>query len=210
MPKVSSVCLVLALAVTPEHSGQEAMYLRLNDVLPPAARQQAPLRTTQPARSAAKRDGSHDFDFELGTWNVQNSRLLHPLSGSGEWIKFTGTSRASRIFNRGAVLVELESDAPTGHGEGLLLRLYNPESHQWSISFANAAGGGLGQAQIGEFRDGRGEFYGQDVVNGRTVYARSIISNITPSSFTLEQAYSDDGGRTWETNWISRHTRLSR
>ena len=108
------------------------------------------------------------------------------------------------------MFVELESDAPTGHGEGLLLRLYNPESHQWSISFANAAGGGLGQAQIGEFHDGRGEFYGQDVVNGRTVYARSIISNITPTSFTLEQAYSDDGGRTWETNWISRHTRASR
>ena len=84
MPKVSSVCLVLALAATPEHSGQEAMYLRLNDVLPPTAHQTASPRMAQPARPAAKRDGSHDFDFELGTWNVQNSRLLHPLSGSGE------------------------------------------------------------------------------------------------------------------------------
>jgi hypothetical protein len=189
------------------------MYLPLTVVLPSSTpRDTLAPRATSPRVSSrpTQRDGSHDFDFEIGRWNVQSARLLRPLTGSTEWAPFNGTSNASRIFNRGAVLVELESDAPGGYGEGLLLRLYNPDSHQWSVSFASAAGGGLARPQIGEFRGGRGEFHGQDVVNGRGVYSRSVISDITPVSFTLEHALSDDGGRTWEVNRVSRHTRIAR
>lgn len=185
------------------------MYLPLNAVLPPPRRRDAVVVHLPPRASSTRKDGSHDFDFELGTWNVQGSRLLEPLGGSSEWIDFSGVSSATRIFNRGAVLVELESDTPAGSGDELLLRLYQPDSHQWSIAFANGARGGLGQPQIGEFRNGRGEFYGQAVVNGRTVYARSVIADITPTSFTLEQALSDDGGCTWEVNCIARHARVS-
>jgi hypothetical protein len=185
------------------------MYLPLNAVLPPPRRRDAIVHMP-PRASSTRKDGSHDFDFELGTWAVRGSRLLEPLSGSTEWLDFSRVSRATRIFNRGAVLVELESDTPTGLGDELLLRLYQPDSHQWSIAVANGARGGLGQPQIGEFRNGRGEFYGQTVVDGRTVYARSVIADITSTSFSLEQALSDDGGRTWEVNCIARHTRVSR
>lgn len=159
---------------------------------------------------ATERAGSHDFDFEIGTWKVRNSRLLHPLTGSKSWVHFDGTSVARKVWDGRAVLLELESDSPAGHSEGLILRLYNPQSHQWSTTFASSSDGALGQPSIGELSNGRAEFFGQDQVNGKTVYARSVLSDITPSSYKLEQALSADGGKTWEVNWISVHTRVSR
>jgi len=187
------------------------MYLQMNSPLAPSAlRQPVPgVTTARVAARPALRDGSHDFDFEIGTWRVRHSRLLRPFTTSPEWVRFDGTSKASRIFNRGAVLVEMESDA-AGFGDALLLRLYEPDARQWSISATDAASGGLGQPLIGEFRSGRGEFYGQDVVNGRAMYSRSVISEIAASSFTLEESFSDDGGRSWELHSISRYTRTSR
>src|SRR5690606_24933385 len=39
----------------------------------------------QEAKPAPPRNGSHDFDFEIGTWKTHLKRRLHPLSGSDEW-----------------------------------------------------------------------------------------------------------------------------
>ena len=153
-------------------------------------------------------DGRHDFDFEIGTWKVHNSRLLHPLMGDSTWSEFEGTSVARKVWDGRADLVELESDSPAGHSEGLILRLYNPQSRQWSVTFANSKYGTLSQPAVGEFTNGRGEFYNQDALNGRTILARSIVSDITPKSYRVEFAFSDDGGKTWEVNWISVHTRV--
>jgi hypothetical protein len=164
-------------------------------------------RGTAAQQSVTPRDGQHDFDFEVGAWNVHNSRLLHPLTGSTSWIEFDGTSVARKVWDGRADLLELESETPNGHAEGMILRLYNPQSHQWSITFASSRDGSLGQPVVGEFKNGRGEFYGQEVVNGRTVLARNVVSDITPNSYRVEFAFSDDGGKTWEVNWISVHTR---
>src|SRR5881396_152196 len=117
----------------------------------------APSNVQQPA---VPRDGQHDFDFEIGSWKVHNSRLLHPLSGSTTWIEFEGTSVARQVWNGRADLLELESETPNGHAEGLILRLYHPQSHQWSVTFASGTDGSLGQPAVGEFKNGRGEFYG--------------------------------------------------
>jgi len=105
-------------------------------------------------------------------------------------------------------MVELEVDGPTGHVEGLSLRLYNPQSHQWSLNFANSGGGTLSVPTIGEFKNGRGEFYDQEAFNGRTILVRNVWSDITPDSCHFEQAFSDDGGKTWELNWIATDTRI--
>jgi hypothetical protein len=164
--------------------------------------------TTSLQPASAEQSGQHDFDFEIGTWKVHESRLLHPLSGSTKWVEFEGTSVARKVWNGRADLLELASDAPTGHSEGLILRLYNPQSRQWSVSFASRDGGTLSQPAVGEFRNGRGEFFDQESFDGRTVLARSVLSNITPNSYRLELALSDDGGKTWEPNWISVHTRV--
>ena len=156
----------------------------------------------------AARDGQHDFDFEIGTWKSHLSRLLHPLSGSKTWVEYDGTSVVRKIWNGRANLVELEVAGPTGHLEGLSLRLYNPQSHQWSLNFSNSSGGTLSQPTVGEFKDGRGEFFDQETFDGRAILVRFVISNITANSCRFEQAFSNDGGATWEVNWIATDTRI--
>ncbi len=155
-----------------------------------------------------QRDGQHDFDFEIGTWKTHLKRLLRPLSGSTTWVEYEGTTAVRKIWNGRANLVELTADGPAGHFEGLNLRLYNPESHQWSLNFANSNSGSLGIPTIGEFKNGRGEFYDQETLNGRAIFVRFVISDITPNSCRFEQAFSDDGGKTWEVNWIAIDTRV--
>jgi hypothetical protein len=158
--------------------------------------------------SASMRDGQHDFDFEIGTWKTHLRRLLHPLTGSSQWVEFDGTSVVRKIWDGRANLVELEVDGPGGHIEGLSLRLYDPQSHQWSLNFANSKGGGFGAPTIGEFKNGRGEFFDQEMFNGRMILVRNVWTDITPDSCRFEQAFSDDGGKTWEINWIAVDTRV--
>ncbi len=78
------------------------------------------------APAAAAPAASHDFDFEFGTWKTHVHRLLHPLSGSGTWADYDGTTRVTPVWNGRANLVQLEADGPAGHLEFLSLRLYNP------------------------------------------------------------------------------------
>ena len=172
------------------------------------AQQNSDASRTSSQQAPAQRDGQHDFDFEIGTWKTHISRLVRPLTGSTTWIEFEGTSVVRKIWNGRANLVELEVDGPTGHIEGLSLRLYNPQSHQWSLNFANSSSGTLSQPTIGEFKNGRGEFYDQESFNGRTILDRNLWSDITPDSCRFEQAFSDDGGKTWEVNWIATDTRV--
>jgi hypothetical protein len=156
----------------------------------------------------SKRDGQRDFDFEIGTWKTRLSRRLRPLTGSTTWVEYEGTTIVRKVWNGRANLVELEVGGAAGRIEGLSLRLYNPESRQWSLNFSNSAGGTLSEPVFGEFKDGRGEFYGQESFNGRAIFVRFIISDITPNSCRFEQAFSDDGGKTWEVNWVAIDTRV--
>ena len=104
--------------------------------------------------------------------------------------------------------MELDVQGPAGRIEGLSLRLYNPQSRQWSLNFASLRGGTLSPPTIGEFRNGRGEFYAQETLDGRAILVRFVISDITPDSCRFEQAFSSDGGKTWEVNWIATDTRV--
>jgi hypothetical protein len=158
--------------------------------------------------NASMRDGQHDFDFEIGTWKTHLRRLVHPLTGSTQWVEFEGTSVVRKIWEGRANLVELEVDGPGGHIEGLSLRLYDPQSHQWSLNFANSKGGGFGPPTIGEFKNARGEFFDHEMYNGRMILVRNVWTDITPDSCRFEQAFSEDGGKTWETNWIAVDTRV--
>lgn len=157
---------------------------------------------------AQQRDGQHDFDWEIGTWKTHLKRRVHPLTGSNEWVEYEGTTVVRKIWDGRANLVELEVHGPAGRIEGLSLRLYNPESRQWSLNFANVSGGTLFVPTIGEFRQGRGEFFNQETLNGRAILVRFVISDVTPDSARFEQSFSDDGGKTWEANWIAEDTRV--
>ena len=164
--------------------------------------------TAHPQRTVPERDGQHDFDFEIGLWKTHLRRLVSPLSGSSAWVEYTGTTVVRKVWGGRANLVELVADGPAGRFEGLSLRLYNPQSRQWSLNFASVKGGVLTTPTIGEFRNGRGEFYSQEIFNGRAILVRFVISDITPDSCRFEQAFSEDGGKTWEVNWIATDTRL--
>jgi hypothetical protein len=155
------------------------------------------------------RDGSHDFDFEIGSWKTHLEVLTHPESGPAIWAEFNGTSVVRKIWNGKANMVELEVDGPTGHVEGLNLHLYNPVAHQWSLNFANAKVGVIGVPIVGEFRDGRGEFYDLEPIDGRMTLVRNIWSDVNPNFCHFEQAFSTDGGKTWETNWIADDARIA-
>jgi hypothetical protein len=154
------------------------------------------------------RDGRHDFDFEIGTWQTKLRRLGKPLSGSTTWLEYQGTSTVRKVWDGRANLVELDVEGPAGSIEGLSLRLYNPESGQWSLNFANARNGTMTEPVFGEFRDGRGEFYGRDTLDGRAILVRFVISPAPADTWQFEQAFSDDGGKSWEVNWIAIDTRI--
>jgi hypothetical protein len=162
------------------------------------------------ASSPVARDGQHDFDFNLGTSKTHISRLQHPLTGSTTWIKLEGTVVVRKVWDGRAQLEEIEADGPEGHWEGLTLFLYNPQGRQWSQTFAASRMGTLMAPLIGEFKNGRGELFSQEPFNDRTIFTRGVWSEITPDSHRFEQAFSDDGGKTWETNFIATLTREKR
>jgi len=161
-------------------------------------------------QASVPRDGQHDFDFEIGTWKVHLKKLQHPLTGSTTWIEFDGTIAARAVWDGRANFDEFEADSPSGHVEGLTLRLYNPQARQWNLYWANPKDGTFsGPPQVGEFKNGIGEFYCQDTYNGRMILIRYVWSAITPNSAHFEQSFSTDGGKTWEVNWITDQTRTS-
>ena len=169
--------------------------------------------TTEPRESGLKRDGQHDFDFAIGRWRFHLRRLRSPLTGSTEWVEFDGESEARPIWGGRANLDTVRvASAETGEViEGLTLRLYNAETGEWTLYWANAKNGVLSlPPTVGSFgADGRGEFYDREELEGRPILVRYAWSEITPTSAHFEQAFSPDDGVTWETNWITDQTRVS-
>jgi hypothetical protein len=158
----------------------------------------------------SERDGQHDFDFALGTWKAHLKRLEHPLTGSKAWVEFDGTFVARKVWDGRAMIEEVELNSPGGHIEGLTLRLYNAQTHQWSIYWANSKNGAMDPSpQVGQFENGRGEFYGTDTLNGKLIYVRFVWTNTNSNTPHFEQSYSDDGGKNWEVNWITDQTRTT-
>jgi len=185
------------------HAFAIALVLALCSVYLPS--QTAP---TAAKPAAEQRDGQHDFDWEIGSWKTHISRRLHPLTGSNNWVEYDGTSVVRKVWSGRANLLELEVGGSAGHIEGLSLRLYNPDAHQWSLNFASSSAGTLSTPTVGEFKDGRGEFYDQETLNGRAILVRFVISDVTPDSAHFEQSFSNDGGKAWEANWIASDTRM--
>lgn len=157
--------------------------------------------------AAQPRDGRHDFDWDIGTWKTHQKRRLHPLTGSDTWVEYTGTDVVQKIWD-GADTGTIEADGPAGHLEIFSVRLYGPDSHQWSIDFTNSATGAFSLPVVGEFKDGRGDFYDQEAYNGRMILVRFSVFDIKADSCHFEQAFSADGGKTWETNFIVDETRV--
>lgn len=175
----------------------------------PCLAREAPPADAGAVAAAPARDGQHDFDFELGHWKMHLKKRLNPLTGSNSWVQFEGTSVTRKVWDGRSQLEEFETDGAAGHIEGLTLRLYNPQTREWSLYWANSKDGRMFPAQVGQFRDGRGEFYGTDTLNGRTILVRFVWSQTDTPSPHFEQSFSADGGKTWEVNWITDQTRVA-
>jgi len=155
------------------------------------------MTTTDP-----RSDGRADFDFLFGSWTVRNRRLKARLRGSTEWEEFPGTCRARPILAGLGNMDEFTIDAPDGRVEAVTVRLFNPGAREWSIYWAAATGRGRFDVPVvGRFDGRRGEFFSQEAFEGRHIFTRFIWTALAPDACRWEQAYSDDGGKTWETNW---------
>jgi hypothetical protein len=162
------------------------------------------------APPASQRDGAHDFDFLIGDWKVHLRRLPDRLIGSTKWIEYDGISRHKKILDSNANFEEFEVNGHEKgqHIKGQTLRLYNPDSHQWSIYLLDVDKGTLPvPPMVGEFTGQRGEFYDQEDYKGRAILVRYVWSDISPRSARMDQSFSADGGKSWEVNWICELSR---
>jgi hypothetical protein len=161
------------------------------------------------AEVVAQRDGQHDFDFEFGTWATEVRVLRNPLSGAPpDWAEYRGTSVFVPVMGGRAHLVELSVAGPRGRIEGVSLRLYEPQARQWSINYAGLNDGLLTPPVYGGLAaGGRWLFYGQDKLDGRAILVRFVVERVSADETRFEQAFSADGGVSWEVNWIATDRR---
>jgi hypothetical protein len=166
--------------------------------------------TNAPLAAKAQHDGSHDFDFLIGNWKAHVRRLPDRLVGSNTWVEYDGISNHKKLLDSDANFEEFEVDSAEKHLhiKAQTLRLYNPDSHQWSIYLLDVNKGELSLPPVvGEFTGSRGEFYNQQDLRGRAILVRYVWLNISPKSARMEQSFSPDGGKTWEVNWICELSR---
>jgi hypothetical protein len=153
--------------------------------------------------------GPHDFDFEFGSWNAHLKRILHPFSHDTNWVQYSGVSIVHPLINGSENVGELEVRGPAGNIDGITIRTYDVDAHQWNIRWVNAKAGVFTSPMIGGFNGDTGTFYGDDTLSGKPIVVRFVFSNLTRTSFHFEQAFSDDNGKTWEVNWIADFTKAA-
>jgi hypothetical protein len=150
-----------------------------------------------------------DFDFEHGRWRTSLRKLVHPLSGRRQWAEYGGTSVVHPLLGGRANLVELAVSGPQGRIEGVSLRLFDTQRQRWTLNYSNVAGGTLELPMSGGFAGGsHGVFYSADTFKGRDILVRFVIDAVDGDHCRFEQAFSADGGATWEVNWIASDTRI--
>ena len=156
--------------------------------------------------AAAGRDGSHDFDFEFGDWQVHH-RVKRATDGA--WVEFEGTASVRPLMDGSGNVEDNQFNKADGVTYGVALRSYDAKTGEWAIWWMDgrAPHGTLDPPTKGRFEDGVGKFYWEGDYNGKRMRTRFTWSRITPKSARWEQAYSFDDGKTWDTNWIMEFTR---
>ena len=147
--------------------------------------------------------GLHDFDFLVGHWQVRHRRLKERLANNHEWIEFDGTSITQKVMDGYALVDDNVLEFPQGAYRAAGLRAFDVKSGQWSIWWLDSRTplGPMDPPVRGRFQDGTGTFLADETFNGIPIRVRFTWSAITPTSCHWEQAFSTDGGATWEMNW---------
>jgi hypothetical protein len=154
------------------------------------------------------RTGVNDFDFFIGAWRVHHRRLKERLANSHEWVEFDGTSNAQKILGGLGNMDDNVLSFPGGAYRAVTFRTYDSAKKLWSIWWIDSRHPGpLDPPVIGRFENGVGTFYADDTFNGKPIRVRYLWTNLSAAP-RWEQAFSEDGGKTWETNWIMDFTRI--
>ena len=155
-------------------------------------------------------DGRHDFDFLHGSWRIHNRRLARRLEGCIDWEEFTATYECYPVLGGLGNVDHFHAVFTDGKPlEGMSIRLFDPATGRWSIFWADNRRSRLDPPVVGRLEHGRGEFVGDDVLDGTPIHVSFRWSDITPTSARWEQAFSADGGTTWETNWVMEMTKIT-
>jgi hypothetical protein len=169
------------------------------------------LNETLPSASAPTRDGTHDFDFLFGKWDMQNRRLAKRLANSHEWIEYPSTAECQPmpggIGNQDVVRTDFYPNFV-----GLTFRIYDPKTRLWALYWIdnrNDYHGKLEAPVIGSFHGSVGVFEGPDDFNGKPIVVRYTWTVLDHDHLHWEQAFSLDGGKTWETNFTNDLERVS-
>jgi len=154
-------------------------------------------------------DGRHDFDFWMGSWKVHNRCLRERLEGSTDWVEFDATSTARPLLG----VLGNEDEFRTDHDGGFIgmsFRFFDPETRLWSIYWADSRRPGkLDPPVVGSFNGDTGSFEGADTLRRKPVLVKFDWAGVTTPTPRWEQSFSDDGGKSWETNWVMEFTRAN-
>jgi hypothetical protein len=151
--------------------------------------------------------GADDFDFLTGEWDVAHRKLTQRLAGSDAWVDFSGRTSARRLANGLGNLDDNSLDDPAGAYSAMTVRYFDPATRRWAIYWIDSRRHEVEPAVVGVFEDGAGTFFADDTFEGRPIRVRFVWSEITANSARWEQAFSADGGASWEVNWVMRFTR---
>jgi NIPSNAP len=151
--------------------------------------------------------GASDFDFLIGDWRVHHRRLKERLANSQEWIEFDGTCASRKILGGLGNMDENLLNMPDRSYSAVTVRTYDPAKEQWSIWWFDSRNAGqLDPPVVGRFENGVGSFYAEDNFKGKPIRVRFLWTQLSTTPH-WEQAFSSDGGKTWETNWTMDFTR---
>jgi hypothetical protein len=158
--------------------------------------------------AAGSASNVHDFDWNFGTWKTHIKRLVHRLAGSTDWVAYQGVVTVRPLLGGKANIEVIDADGPS-RLQLFGIRTYDPRSRQWIVSGAVRGSSSLEVPAYGTFHDGRGVFYDQEPFDNATILVRQTFFDITANSYAYEQAFSKDGGRTWEPNFRANLERTS-
>ena len=153
--------------------------------------------------SISKQSNAADFDFFIGTWQVKHRKLRHRLEKCSDWDEFSGTTTTQKILGGAGNFDDNQLDIPLERYCAATIRTYNEKTAMWSIWWLDGRySDQLDTPMRGQFIDGIGTFYAEDTFEGKSIKVRFLWTIPTTQFPRWEQAFSEDGGQTWETNWI--------
>jgi hypothetical protein len=149
-----------------------------------------------------------DFDFIIGDWRVSHRRLNVRLQGCQEWTAFRGTSSTRKILAGFGNVEDNVLHFPDGDVRAAAFRSYDPNTRSWAIWWLDGrAPHSLDTPVVGSFSGTVGTFLANDVLEGQPIQVRFIWRTNPGANPGWEQAFSADGGTTWETNWTMEFER---